>query len=67
MSADDIEGKVSVTAQEQSNYSARKGDVFFTRTSETVEEIGISAVLLDDLESGVFSGFVLQEGLYQIK
>ena len=49
-----------MTAQEQSNYSARKGDVFFTRTSETVEEIGISAVLLDDLESGVFSGFVLR-------
>jgi len=60
ISVNDIEGKVAVTVQEKSNYSTKRGDVFFTRTSETVGEIGISAVLLGDLEDGVFSGFVLR-------
>jgi len=56
----DIKGKVFLTAQEKKNFSAKKGDVFFTRTSETQEEIGISAVLLDEIEDCVFSGFVLR-------
>lgn len=56
----EITGKVSLSKQEIRNYDARKGDVFFTRTSETVEEIGISAVLLDEIEDAVFSGFVLR-------
>lgn len=55
-----IAGKVFVTADEIKNYSALKGDVFFTRTSETVEEIGLSSVLIDDIENAVFSGFVLR-------
>ena len=33
---------------------------FFTRTSETKEEIGIASVLLEDIEDCVFSGFVLR-------
>jgi type I restriction enzyme S subunit len=41
-------------------YGVRQGDVFFTRTSETVDEIGIAAVLLEDVDDGVFSGFVLR-------
>lgn len=38
----------------------KKGDVFFTRTSETIEEIGLSSVILDDVEDTVFSGFFLR-------
>jgi len=60
LQASDIVGLVSVTKEEQSAYSARKGDLFFTRTSETVDEIGMSSVLLDDLPDAVFSGFVLR-------
>lgn len=56
----DILGKVSVSTDETRAYAVRKGDVFFTRTSETVEEIGITTVLLEDIENGVFSGFVLR-------
>src|ERR1700723_2785276 len=37
--AKDIKGKVFLSRQEINNYEVRKGDVFFTRTSETVEEI----------------------------
>ena len=43
-----------------SNSKIEKGDVFFTRTSETPEEVGIASVLLDDLPKGVFSGFLLR-------
>ena len=55
-----LKGKVYVTPEEIQNYSAKAGDVFFTRTSETVEEIGLSAVLLEDVKDAVFSGFVLR-------
>lgn len=57
---DGIAGRVTVSAVERSNYSARKDDVFFTRTSETVDEIGMASVLTDELANAVFSGFVLR-------
>jgi len=56
----DVQGMVDVTNAEKQAFSARKGDVLFTRTSETPEEVGISTVLLDDIEDAVFSGFVLR-------
>lgn len=56
----DIEGKVTLTSDEIRNYQVRKGDVFFTRTSETVDEIGMSSVMLEDIKDAVFSGFVLR-------
>ena len=46
--ARDLHGRVDVTKQELDSFSVRRGDVFFTRTSETVEEIGIASVILDD-------------------
>jgi type I restriction enzyme S subunit len=55
-----IEGRVSVTSAERKNFNVRKGDVFFTRTSETVKEIGVASVMLDDPKDTVFSGFVLR-------
>ena len=56
----DVEGKVTLAADEIRNYQVKKGDVFFTRTSETVDEIGMSSVLLENIASAVFSGFVLR-------
>ena len=56
----DINGLVDVTYSEKRNCSAQKGDVFFTRTSENLEEIGLSSVLLDEIEDCVFSGYVLR-------
>lgn len=55
-----IEGKVDVTADEIRAYDVRPGDVLFTRTSETVNEIGIAAAVLDCSEDTIFSGFVLR-------
>ena len=53
-------GRVEVTRQELDSFGVKKGDVFFTRTSETVDEVGITSVLLDDSPNTVFSGFVLR-------
>jgi type I restriction enzyme S subunit len=57
---ENISGRVTLTPKEINNYSAKKGDVFFTRTSETINEIGMSATLLDEIPNCVFSGFVLR-------
>ncbi|OIX98876.1 hypothetical protein BFN02_03940 [Staphylococcus equorum] len=55
-----LNGKVDVSEKELQNYSVRKGDVFFTRTSETIEEIGYPTVMMDEIPKAVFSGFVLR-------
>ncbi len=56
----DIKGKVTLSLIELNAYRVKKGDMFFTRTSETVEEIGMASVLLEDIPKGSFSGFVLR-------
>lgn len=56
----EIQGRVSLDANEIRRFGVKKNDVFFTRTSETPDEVGISSVLLDELPDGVFSGFVLR-------
>lgn len=60
----DIKGRVTLSSSEIENYEAKCGDVFFTRTSETIDEIGYSSVLLEDIENAVFSGFVLRARPY---
>jgi type I restriction enzyme, S subunit len=55
-----IRGKVTVTNNELRTFGVRKGDVIFTRTSETIEEIGLSSAVLDDVDKTVFSGFLLR-------
>ena len=55
-----IKGKVFVNKQELKNFNVNEGDVLFTRTSETQEEIGYSAVVVEELKDTVFSGFVLR-------
>ena len=57
---DDLLGRVSLTPEEIRNFKVRRGDVFFTRTSETVEEIGVASVMLYEPYDTVFSGFVLR-------
>lgn len=57
---DDIKGLVNSNESELSRFKCTKGDVFFTRTSETKEEVGFASVLLDEIENCVFSGFLLK-------
>ena len=58
--ASDIKGTVSLSRDEIKRFEVRKNDILFTRTSETPEEVGLSAVLLEEIPDCVFSGFVLR-------
>ena len=60
LTVDDLSGRVDLSPKEIKNFEVRLGDVFFTRTSETVEEVGIASVMLDEPRDTVFSGFVLR-------
>ena len=41
-------------------FSVKEGDIFFTRTSENIEEVGMAAVCKHTIEKAVFSGFVIR-------
>lgn len=56
----DIQGRVHLSNTEILRYEVKAGDVFFTRTSETPEEVGISSVVVECPKNTVFSGFVLR-------
>lgn len=42
---------------DRKKYSVKEGDIFLTRTSETVDELGMSAVAIQDMPDATFSGF----------
>ncbi|MDW7760675.1 MAG: restriction endonuclease subunit S [Acidobacteriota bacterium] len=48
---------VNSTEQDRTRCSIRRGDVFVTRTSETMEELGMSCVALRDVPNATFNGF----------
>ena len=52
----DLKGKVSLTRAEIANFQVKMGDIFFTRTSETIDEIGFPSVMLDEPKDTVFRG-----------
>ncbi|MCI5145895.1 MAG: restriction endonuclease subunit S [Candidatus Electrothrix sp. AR3] len=60
LSSEKIKTFANSTPEDQQAYSCKKGDVFFTRTSETIEEIGFSATCLKTIPKSVFSGFVIR-------
>lgn len=51
---------VECTPAEIEKLRVRKGDVLFTRTSETAEDVGRSTVVLDDVGDCVFNGFSIK-------
>ena len=48
---------VQVTEKEKDSYSIKAGDVFITRTSETMDELGMSSVALHDYPDATYNGF----------
>lgn len=48
---------VNSTERERSQCSIRRGDVFLTRTSETMDELGMSCIALRDVPNATFNGF----------
>ncbi|MFZ1839778.1 MAG: hypothetical protein WAU20_13700, partial [Dokdonella sp.] len=49
---------MDTSESEQVAYSIRAGDIFLTRTSETVDELGMSSVALKDYPNATYSGFL---------
>lgn len=54
------EGLIESTEEERAHYSVKSGDIFFTRTSETIEEIGFSSVCTQDIPNATFAGFLIR-------
>lgn len=49
---------MDTSEREQEIYSIKKGDIFLTRTSETLDELGMSCVAVKDYPNSTFSGFL---------
>ena len=56
---DMIPGTVQISDEQKELYLVKDGDVLFNRTSETIDEIGLSAVYNGE-EEVVFGGFVIR-------
>lgn len=54
---DELKELMNTTEKEQELYSIKKGDIFLTRTSETLNELAMSCVALKDYPQATFSGF----------
>jgi type I restriction enzyme S subunit len=55
-----VAGLVQSTEADRKAYSVIAGDVLFTRTSETIEEVGFSSVCMTTIEDAVFAGFLIR-------
>ena len=56
----DLKGLIQSTDEEQKLYSVQRGDIFFTRTSETIEEVGFSSVCENTIPNATFAGFLIR-------
>ena len=54
---DELSQLVKSSEKEQEKCSVRRGDVFLTRTSETMEDLGMSCVARKDYPNATFNGF----------
>ena len=54
---DQLESLVQTTDKEREACSIKAGDVFITRTSETMDELGMSSVALKDYPNATYNGF----------
>ena len=62
-----VNGLIETTAQERKNYSVQENDIFFTRTSETVEEVGLSCICKETIPDATFAGFLIRLRLFNNK
>ena len=54
---DKLEALVQSTDKDRESFSIMRGDIFITRTSETMDELGMSSVALKDYPNATFNGF----------
>ena len=55
-----VRGLIKSTEEERALYSVLRGDIFFTRTSETIEEVGFSSVCETTIPNATFAGFLIR-------
>lgn len=55
---DVLTDRMDTSKTEQDKYSIKKGDIFLTRTSEVIDELGMSSVALKTYEKATYSGFL---------
>lgn len=55
-----VESLAQSTLSDQESFSVQEGDIFFTRTSETIEEIGFTSVCFKTIDKAVFAGFLIR-------
>nr|WP_180075596.1 MULTISPECIES: restriction endonuclease subunit S [unclassified Acinetobacter] len=53
-------GLVDATSKDLENYDLRKGDVLFIRSSVKAEGVGQTALVINDIEKVVYSGFLIR-------
>lgn len=54
---DELVELANTTEKERERCSVKRGDLFLTRTSEKLEELGMSSVALKDYKNATFNGF----------
>ncbi|BDY07059.1 restriction endonuclease subunit S [Ferrimonas sp. YFM] len=57
---EEVTGLAKSSEADQNLYSVSSGDVLFTRTSETIEEIGFASVCFKTIEKATFAGFLIR-------
>lgn len=55
-----VDKLVQSSEEDRKRYSVEKDDWFFTRTSETIEEVGFSCVCEETIPDAVFAGFLIR-------
>lgn len=55
---DELDSLMETSEREQEIYSVKEGDIFLTRTSETIDELGMSSVAVKNYPTATFSGFL---------
>lgn len=57
---EEVSGLVETTQFEREWYSVKEGDVFFTRTSETIEEVAFTSTCMKTINNATFAGFLIR-------
>jgi type I restriction enzyme S subunit len=57
---DFISDLANSSKEDRIRFSVLEGDVFFTRTSETIEEIGFTSICNQTIKDATFSGFLIR-------
>lgn len=55
-----VQNLCEVSETEKESYSVKADDIFFTRTSETIEEIAITCICKKTIENATFAGFLIR-------